>query len=217
MPMTDMISELPLQRAPAQLEEQVRGDGPSRRLVLFAIRTLNYLTNHVINHVPSFALRRLWYERVIGARFGDDAGMYLGCYLWYYTPRKVRMSGFRLGAGSHVNRGCVLDIRGGLDIGKQVSISTEAMILTASHQVNDPRFGVELRPVVIEDYAWVGSRAVILPGVRLGRGCVVAAGAVVTRDVPPLTVVAGVPARPVAERESEAITFSARVALPLFE
>lgn len=215
--MTDTLSELALQRAPARLEEQVSGERSSRRLVLFAIRTLNYLTNHVINHVPSFALRRLWYERVIGARFGDDAGMYIGCDLWYYTPRKVRMSGFRLGAGSHVNRRCVLDIRGGLDIGEQVSISPEAMILTATHQVNDPQFRVELRRVVIEDYVWVGSRATILPGVRLGRGCVVAAGAVVTRDVPPHTVVAGVPARPVADRDIAATTYSGRVALPLFE
>lgn len=207
-----MIDELP-RTTPARLEDTAASGG----LVLLAIRVVNYLTNYVISHIPSFTLRRLWYERVIGANFGSNAGIHLGCYLWHYTPRKVRQSGFHLGAGSRVNRDCFLDIRGPLEIGEHVSISPEVAILTASHGVNDPAFRVEIRPVVIEDHVWIGTRAMILPGVRLGRGSVVAAGAVVTRDVPPLTVVAGVPARAVAERDAAATQYALDTPFPLFE
>jgi len=207
-----MIDELP-RTTSVRLEDTASSGG----LVLLAIRVLNYLTNYVISHIPSFKLRRLWYERVIGANFGSQAGIHLGCYLWHYTPRSVRRSGFHLGAGSRVNRDCFLDIRGPLAIGDHVSISPEVAILTASHGVNDPGFRVEIRPVVIEDHVWIGTRAMILPGVRLGRGSVVAAGAVVTRDVPPLTVVAGVPAKPVAERDAAATQYALDTPFPLFE
>ncbi|HPU00025.1 MAG TPA: DapH/DapD/GlmU-related protein, partial [Armatimonadota bacterium] len=74
-------------------------------------------------------------------------------------------------------------------------------LITAQHDMNDPDFANVLAPIVIEDYVWIGSRATVLPGVRIGRGAVVAAGAVVTRDVAPLTVVGGVPARPIGERK----------------
>jgi acetyltransferase-like isoleucine patch superfamily enzyme len=63
----------------------------------------------------------------------------------------------------------------------------------------------------------VGSRAIIMPGVRLGRGCVVAAGAIVTRDVAPLAVVAGIPARVVGERPDEATHYTLDGRFPLFE
>jgi maltose O-acetyltransferase len=71
--------------------------------------------------------------------------------------------------------------------------------------------------VSIEDYVWLGARAVILPGVTVGRGAVVAAGSVVTKNVPPLTIVAGIPARPVGMRDSAATVYELDWPLPLFE
>ena len=199
--------------------EEVRPEtlGLSGRAKLFLIRTLYYLTNHIVTHVPSFAFRRFWFGRVVGISFGEKAAVHLGCYLWYYTPRKVRMDGVSIGAHSRINRKCMLDIRGGLTIGEQVSISPEVAILTAAHNVVDPGFRVELGPVVIEDHVWIGSRAMILGGVTLGRGSVVAAGAVVTKDVPPLTIVAGVPARPIGMRPHEAAHYTLDPRSPLFE
>jgi len=207
-----MIGERPV-RAPA--EPETGGDGD--RLKLVAVRTVQYLTNHVISALPSFALRRLWYERVLGARIGRGAGIHLGCHLWFYGPGQVRRGGFTLGAGSRVNRDCRLDVRGSLHIGAHVSISPEVTVLTASHGVNDPQFRVEVRPVVMEDHVWIGTRAMIMPGVTLGRGSVVAAGAVVTRSVPPLTVVAGVPAKPVAARDETATSYALDGRFPLFD
>jgi acetyltransferase-like isoleucine patch superfamily enzyme len=200
-------------RAPAQLESTSAGL-PHR---VFAIRVLNYLTNYVVSHLPSFALRRLWYTRVLGATVDRHAGIHLGCRVWFYGPSQIRRSGFRLGAYSRVNRDCRLDVRGGLHIADNVSISPEVTVITASHLADHPGFPVELRPVVIEDHVWIGTRAMILPGVTLGRGCVVAAGSVVTRDVPPLAIVAGIPARSVGVRAAAATRYVLDNPFPLFE
>ena len=77
------------------------------------------------------------------------------------------------------------------------------MLITSNHLKDDPYFGVEDKPITIEDYAWVGSRATVLPGVTIGRGAVVAAGAVVTKDVPAYAVVGGVPAKVIGERAKD--------------
>ena len=207
-----MIGELPV-RAPAELE--TAGDGGGLKLI--TVRVLQYLTNHVISALPSFTVRRLWYQRVLGARIGAGAGIHLGCHLWFYGPGQVRRGGFALGRNTRVNRNCRLDVRGSLHIGDNVSISPEVTILTASHGVNDPMFRVEVRPVVVEDHVWIGTRAMIMPGVMLGRGSVVAAGAVVTRSVPPLTVVAGVPAKAVAARDDTATAYVLDGRFPLFD
>ena len=188
-----------------------------RSLRLLVIRTLNFVTNYLVRHIPSFALRRAWYRRVLGVQMGHHAGVHLGCYLWFYGPGQLRRSGCRIGDYSRINRDCTLDARGPLHIGANVSISPEVVILTAAHRMDDPSFAVETRAVVIEDHVWVGTRAMVMPGVTLGRGSVVAAGAVVTRDVAPLSIVAGVPARPVGERPAEAATYVLDGNFPLFE
>jgi maltose O-acetyltransferase len=208
-----MIDARPRSPAAGRLEA---GEG-GRSLRLFVIRLLNYLTNYVVAHLPSFVVRRLWYQHVLGVRFGRRAGVHLGCYVWFYGPGQVRRDGFRLGAYSRINRDCCLDARGPLQIGDNVSVSPQVVILTASHRWDDPKFRVESRPVVIEDHVWIGTRATVLPGVTLGRGCVVAAGAVVTRDVAPLTIVAGIPARPVGVRPAAATEYVLDSAFPLFE
>jgi len=184
---------------------------------LFVLRVIHFVTNYVVSQLPSFGLRRIWYRHAVGATIAPDAGIHLGCYVWSYTSRQVKRTGFRIGARSRINRGCCLDARGRLDIGQDVSISREVTILTASHAVNAPDFRVELRPVVIEDNVWIGTRAVVLPGVTLGRGSVVAAGSVVTRDVPALSMVAGVPARTVGMRDPAAAEYLLDSPFPLFE
>ena len=178
-------------------------------LRLFFIRFLNYLTNHVMAHVPSFTLRRLWYRHVLGINFGPGASVFLGAYVWFCGPRQIRRHGVTIGRNSRINRGCTLDVRCGLTIGENVSVSPEVMILVLSHDYNDPNFAdLDAGPVTIEDYVWIGSRATILPGVTIGRGAVVAAGSIVTKSVAPMTVVAGVPAKPLALRDSDATAYA---------
>ncbi|MBY0493489.1 MAG: acyltransferase [Cyanobacteria bacterium] len=95
---------------------------------------------------------------------------------------------------------CHIRANGGLKIGSRVMIASHVIITTRSHPVNLPRYAItEDAAVEIGDDVWIGAGAVILPGVSIGNGAVVAAGAVVNSPVPPHTVAAGVPARVVRE------------------
>lgn len=178
-------------------------------------KLLVYITNHLIAHVPFFAIRMWWYRTLIGVKAGPHAAIFMNVYLYFYRPFYRCEQNVMIGNGSIINRGTTLDGRGGLTIGNNVSISPEVMLITSEHLKDDPDFGIRDRPIVIEDYAWIGSRTTILPGVTIGRGAIVAAGAVVTRDVPPHAVVGGVPARPIATR-SEDLRYSLRF-MPWFE
>jgi acetyltransferase-like isoleucine patch superfamily enzyme len=79
------------------------------------------------------------------------------------------------------------------------------------------RFPPENRPVVIEDHVWIGRRAIILPGTKMGRGAPVAAGAVARGEIPPLTVVGGVPAGPTGTRSEAALDYVLDWPFPMFE
>jgi maltose O-acetyltransferase len=183
---------------------------------LVAIRVLGYVTNHVVAHVPSYAVRHAWY-RMLGASLGAGSRVHLNTYVWFNGPGHIRRSGARIGDRTVINRGCTLDLRGPLHIGDDVSISPEVAIITNQHAWREPGFALQTKPVFIDDHAWIGLRATILPGVRIGRGAVVAAGAVVTRDVPPGAVVAGVPATVVAARPEAALGYALDGPRPLFE
>ena len=186
------------------LGKQTGAIWPSRAVPatrLFGLRALSYLTNYIVSHIPSFMLRHLWYRRVLGVRLGQGSAIFLQCFIWNSGPSHMRRNGLRIGDHCRINRNCCLDARGSLSIGNNVSISPEVTILTLQHFYNDPQFADDPRPVVIEDHVWIGTRATILPGVTIGRGAVVAAGALVTKDVAPCVIVGGVPARLIGERE----------------
>ena len=204
-------------RVPTWEDAASRPGQASRAHKVVLIRLISYLTNYLIANIPSWKLRHFWYRRVLGIVLGPRAGVHLGCYWWFYGPGQIRRTGVSLGANSRINRDCMIDVRGGVTIGDNVSISPQVSISTAAHSAVDPAFRVEIRPVTIEDNVWIGMRATILGGVTLGRGSVVAAGAVVTKDVPALTIVAGVPARPVGMRPEEASHYVIEEDLRLFE
>jgi acetyltransferase-like isoleucine patch superfamily enzyme len=116
----------------------------------------------------------------------------------------LRACGFRIGQGVYIADGLTiveeLAEREGLTIGNRVSIAPNVTLITSSHPNNSwiRDFAPVARgPIVIEDDAWIGASAIVLPGVRIGRGAVVGALSVVTSDVPALTIVAGQPARQV--------------------
>ena len=171
--------------------------GPIGWVKLLIIRVLNYLTNHLVNRIPSYTLRHVWYRRIVGMQVGKGSAIFLGCYVWFCGLGQMRRSGLRIGEYCRINRNCCLDARGSLTIGNNVSISPDVTILTMQHFHNDPTFADDYRPVLIEDYVWIGTRAMVMPGVTIGHGAVVAAGAVVTKDVASQSIVGGVPARPI--------------------
>jgi len=109
-----------------------------------------------------------------------------------------------IGDNCVLNKDILLDGRGGkLIIGNNVDIAQETNIWTLQHDIHDDFHGNNGGDVIIEDYVWIASRVTILPGVRLGKGCVVAANSVVTKNIPPMSVVAGIPARIISERKSK--------------
>ena len=102
--------------------------------------------------------------------------------------------------GDHTRIGLHNTIIGPVDIGSHVNLAQGITVTALNHNFSDTNKrideqGVSTNPVTIEDDVWVGANAVILPGVTIGEHCVVAAGAVVTKDVPPHSLVAGVPAK----------------------
>lgn len=115
-------------------------------------------------------------------------------------PRSQRL--LAIGRTCWLNIGCVLDVHSEVTIGDRVQFGQQVMVLTHTHELGSrhARWGsLEAQPVSIGSGAWLGARATVLPGVTVGEGAVVAAGAVVTRDVPPNTLVGGVPARVIRE------------------
>lgn len=104
-----------------------------------------------------------------------------------------------IGKQCWLNSGCFLELEDTITMGDRVALGQQVMILTVTHDIGGPeqRAAPTLvrRPVTIGDGAWLGARSTILPGITVGAGAVVAASAVVNRDVPPNTLVAGVPAR----------------------
>jgi acetyltransferase-like isoleucine patch superfamily enzyme len=123
-----------------------------------------------------------------------------------YYGRDVGV-GLRIGSNSNVGPACYLGASGGITIGDNVLMAPAVVILSEEHNFDHLDLtikaqGVRHAPTEIEDDVWLGARATVLGGTRIGRGAIVAAGAVVTRDVPPRAIVAGVPARVVREREA---------------
>lgn len=210
--MTQPLRSLPSANGEASDAEHAAGlriVAPSRSVAARRVTAgfVVYTTNHLVSHVPSRLLRRAWYRRVVGVEMGDGADVHLGTQLWFYGPGQVRRNAVRIGAGTRINADAILDCRGGLEIGDHVSISAQAAIVTADHDHQAADFALRHRRVVIEDRVWIGMRAVILPGVRIGHGAVVAAGAVVTRDVEPGCIVAGIPARRVGQRNPSSMSY----------
>lgn len=153
-----------------------------------------FFFNHIVNRIPSHAIRLLCYRKIF--HIGENTSILMGVTLW-------RCGGLYIGNFSTINSGCVIDTRGTITIGDCVNIAGYVQIWTAEHDPDSPGHEVRWGPVTIGDYAWIATRATILPGVSIGEGAVVAAGSVVTKDVAPYTIVAGVPARKVRDRAKD--------------
>jgi acetyltransferase-like isoleucine patch superfamily enzyme len=120
------------------------------------------------------------------------------------SPRPAQ--NLRIGDRCWINGGCVFDTSAQITIGDRVALAQDVMVLTGTHEIGGPasRAGMVVnQPVRVGNGSWLGARAVILPGVVVGEGAIVAAGAVVTHDVEANTVVAGTPARVVRTLEQD--------------
>lgn len=155
----------------------------------------------VVGFIPSHHFRRFFY-RLSGMKIGAGSTIHMMARI--YDPRHIT-----IGSDTIIGERSSLDGRrqlhqssGGLLIGNHTDIASEVMIWTSEHDINDPDLRAIEAKVSIGDYVFIGPRAIILPGVTIEDGAVIAAGAVVTKDVAANTIVAGVPAKPIGQRQS---------------
>ncbi|MGA7129190.1 MAG: acyltransferase [Chthoniobacterales bacterium] len=157
---------------------------------------LLYVCNFIVANLPSARLRHLFYRKVMQIEIGRNAHILSG--LWLDCRRHLK-----IGENTVINQRCHLDARGGITIGANVSLSPEVLIVAGYHDIHAPDCVGRVFPVEIGDLVFIGSRALIFAGVKIGRGAVIGAGAVVTKDVEEFSIVAGVPARPIGKRSDQ--------------
>ncbi len=143
---------------------------------------------------------RLCCYRLAGIRI--DRGSRIHMWARFFQPR-----GISIGRDTIIGDHCFLDGRAPLKIGSHVAIASRVLIYNSEHDIHSETFAPIEEPVEIDDYAFIGARTIILPGVKIGRGAVVGAGAVVTKDVPPKTFVGGVPAQEISPRRVDKLNY----------
>lgn len=150
-----------------------------------------------ISTIPSLHIRK-WLYKGLGVKMGKNVVIHFRTEI--RCPERLL-----LGDGTIIGDNAILDARRGLTMGRNVNLSSNVSIYTLQHDHRNPNFDCPPEDSVkfsveIDDRAWLGSNVIVLPGVHIGEGAVCCAGCVVTKDVEPYSVVAGIPARKVGER-----------------
>ncbi len=146
-----------------------------------------------VGYVPSHCFRRFCY-RLVGMKIGRGSTI----HMWanFFQPKNIE-----IGEDTIIGDHCFLDGRAKIKIGSHTDIAAQVLIYNSKHDINNPEFKAKEYPVEIGDYVFIGPRAIIMPGKKIGKGAVVAAGEIVTHDVASGKIVAGVPAREIGERK----------------
>lgn len=150
---------------------------------------------HRLGKIPSHTFRNFILRHVYLMKLANTAVLYGGFEI--RSPWRIE-----IGEGTVIGDESKLDGRNGLIIGNNVNFSTGVWIWTEQHDLNDPNFGSNNKGgrVIIGDRAWVSSRTTILPRVNIGEGCVIAAGAVISKDCEAFCVYGGIPGKKIGER-----------------
>lgn len=157
-----------------------------------------YFYNHWITNLPNHSLRIFYLRHVIGIQIGQECFIHMGCFF--------EGNNIFIGNNTVIGRNCYLGGSGGtLTIKNNVSITAQTYIFCATHLTNSSTFECTHKDVIIEDYAFIGARAMILPGVRIGKGAILGAASTATKNIPDYSVYAGAPAKEVGKRNQNLI------------
>ncbi|MFZ1721209.1 MAG: acyltransferase [Microgenomates group bacterium] len=177
-----------------------------RRLGAIRLELITGLLWWIVGNIPSHFIRKIFYV-LSGIRLGAGSTIHMMARI--YDPRHIA-----IGSDTIIGEKATLDGRrqlpgskGAITIGDHVDIASEVMIWTSKHDIQSPKFQAIESPVVIKDYVFIGPRAIIMPGVTIGHGAVVAAGCVVTKDVEDATIVAGIPAQKIGRRDPDSLNY----------
>lgn len=157
------------------------------------------ILHFVSEFIPSHILRQLFF-RLAGVKIGKGSTVHMG--VKYFLPR-----GVQIGDDTIIGFRTFLDGRKSLKIGNHVDIASEVMIYNSEHDLESVGFEARSEEVEVSDYVFIGPRAIVMPGVKIGKGAVVAGGAVVTKDVDAFTIVGGVPAKLIGERKNKNLNY----------
>lgn len=164
-------------------------------------RLYNYLLDFwllvltIVGWIPFHSVRRLFYL-LSGMKLTWTSTIHM--WARFYNP-----CGITIGKDTIIGNHAFLDGRGRIKIGDHVDIASEVMVYNSEHDLEAEDFVARCEPVEIEDYVFIGPRVIILPGVKIGKGAIVAAGAVVTKDVPEFTIVGGIPSKEIGKRKNQ--------------
>jgi maltose O-acetyltransferase len=148
-----------------------------------------------IGFIPIHFVRKFFYI-LSGIKMPLNSTIHIGAN--FFNPSNIS-----IGEDTIIGDHCFLDGRAQLKIGNHVGIASQVLIYNDEHDINSPDYGNSFGPVTIGDYVFIGPRAIILPNIKIGRGAVVAAGAVVTKDIPDFEIWGGVPAKKISDRKIE--------------
>ena len=151
--------------------------------------------NAVVNKIPSRHLRK-WFYKCLGAKIGNKTVICRRAELLF--PKGLELKD-NVAVGWFVD----LDARGGIFVDHDTNLSSHTKFITGSHDIDDSNYTASFKPIRIGHHCWVGTGAIVLQGVTIGDGAVVAAGAVVTKDIPPYEVWGGVPAKFIRKRSTD--------------
>jgi len=154
-----------------------------------------YLANNLFAKIPIYSLRHLFLKKICKIKIGKDSSIHMNCFI---TGKNLE-----IGNNTVINRQSYLDGRAGIKIGNNVNVSHQVLIQSLTHDPQSPKFGCLIKPVIIKDNVWIGTRAIILPGVTIEEGAVIGAGSIVTKNIPPYTIAVGNPARVIKNRNRD--------------
>lgn len=149
--------------------------------------------NYVVTYVPFPRLRHFLLRRMYFIKIGEGSYLHMG--VQYKRPRSIE-----IGRNTVVNPGVLLDGRISLKIGDNVDIGEQVSFYCGGHDVQSPDYRAFMEPTTVGNRACIYARAMIIRGVNIGEGAVIAAGSIVTKDIPEYTIWAGVPAKKIGER-----------------
>ena len=148
-----------------------------------------------VGFIPIHFIRKIFYI-ISGVKMPFDSTIHIGAN--FFNPSNIT-----IGHDTIIGDHCFLDGRAPLKIGSHVGIASQVLIYNDEHDIHSLDYGNSFGPVEIGDYVFIGPRAIILPNIKIGKGAVVAAGAIVTKDIPDFEIWGGVPAKKINDRSNQ--------------